>query len=219
MWVGFGVGFMVIGFAGESVLLVGRGGGGGPTVVEGFCVSWEVEHLCDREGGYQMVEKGIPPAGEEEEEYVLMGGDGEGRGVAEGVVGGDVYVFWVGVVLCWCAAVFAGVFGHRFCHACVRKFALFCILCCTEKASVLSLLRWFCCSCSSEGVFLLRVGGSSFGSYSFRFHHFRAYGGRRLFLSSQSCAKKSKSFRATCLVFFVYLLEPLRVSTSAWSSW
>jgi hypothetical protein len=27
MWVGFGVGFMVIGFAGESVLLVGRGGG------------------------------------------------------------------------------------------------------------------------------------------------------------------------------------------------
>jgi hypothetical protein len=43
MWVGFGVGFMVIGFADESVLLVGRGGGGGPTVVEGICVSWEVE--------------------------------------------------------------------------------------------------------------------------------------------------------------------------------
>jgi hypothetical protein len=92
MWVGFGVGFMVIGFADESVLLVGRGGGGGPTVVEGFCVSWEVEHLCDREGGYQMVEKGIPPAGEEEEEYVLMGGMGRGGGVAGGVVGGGVYM-------------------------------------------------------------------------------------------------------------------------------
>jgi hypothetical protein len=87
-----------------------------------------------------MAEKGIPPVEEEEEEeYVLMEGDGEGGGAAEDMVEEDVYVFWEGAVLCWCVAVFAGVFGQRFCHACVRKFALFCILCCTEKASVLSL--------------------------------------------------------------------------------
>ena len=133
---------------------------------------------------------------------------------------------WVAICPCSqvagevCGSTGAGtcVFGKRLCHACVRHVALLCILWCTEKASVLSLFQWVCCSCSSSDVFLLRVGDSSFGSYSFWFHHFRAYGGRRLFLSSQSCAKKVNSFRATCRVFFAYFLEPFRVSTSVWSS-
>jgi hypothetical protein len=172
---------MVIGFTGESVLLVGRGGGGGPTVVEGSCVSWEVEHLCDRKGGYQMAEKGIPPVEEEEAEYVLMGGGGGGgwgggwcrgghggggficflgRGGIVLVRGGVCRCLWTEVLPCWCEEVCAVLYTLVY-----------------HKASVLSPFRWFCCSCSSEVVFLSRVGGSSFGSYSFQFHHFRAYGG------------------------------------------
>ena len=52
------------------------------------------------------MEKGTPPV-EEEEECVLVVGEGEGGSVEEGMVGAGLNVVWVGVSLCWGVAVFA----------------------------------------------------------------------------------------------------------------
>ena len=75
--------------------------------------------------------------------------------------------------------------------------------------------------CISLRFLLLRavlIGDAIAVSSLYRYHHRRAWVGRRLFFVSQSSAKNLKRSSATLCVVSLYFVDPLSRVTSCWSS-